>query len=58
MKRQPGYYWVMFRGYDKWEIAYWHMLEYWTMNDSRHHFKDSDFRNIDGANGPLTPPVK
>lgn len=44
--RKTGYYWVQ-NNSGKIEIAFfWSVNKYWTMNETKEHFKDSDFRRI------------
>jgi hypothetical protein len=54
--REPGFYIVQHNVRDKREVAQWHMMQYWTFSDSRHHFSDSDCRYISKEPIDLGPP--
>lgn len=46
MKREPGFYWVIWEGDDHWQVAEWSGY-YWFLTGYEYDQKDKHFTKID-----------
>lgn len=44
MKREPGYYWVVY--YQTKQVAFFNFLGYWNLYGRNDYFYDKDFKEI------------